>query len=120
MSFRTARSALSKELAAVVAWLTANVLSGVVVMGLYRTSPRAASKPVIRDLLPSSARWWVAFGPLPVIVGLWTYLAWREDGLLNMRRRLPTTPVLFPGDRDRPRQAQHLPAGAGRHRVAAP
>jgi hypothetical protein len=46
-------------------------------------TPRAE---LIADLLPSSARWWVAFGPLPLIVGLWAYLAWREEWLLNTRR----------------------------------
>jgi hypothetical protein len=46
-------------------------------------TPRAE---LIAELLPSSARWWAAFGPLPLIVGLWAYLAWREEGLLNMRR----------------------------------
>ena len=46
-------------------------------------TPRAE---LIADLLPPSARWWAAFGPLPLIVGLWAYLAWREEGLLNMRR----------------------------------
>jgi hypothetical protein len=48
-------------------------------------TPRAE---LIADLLPPSARWWAAFGPLPLIVGLWAYLAWREEGLLNMRRAL--------------------------------
>ncbi|WP_319448471.1 MULTISPECIES: hypothetical protein [unclassified Mycobacterium] len=46
-------------------------------------TPRAE---LIADLLPPSARWWAAFGPLPLIVALWAYLAWREEGLLNMRR----------------------------------
>jgi hypothetical protein len=36
--------ALTAICTAVVAWLTANVLSGVVVMVLYRTNPRAASR----------------------------------------------------------------------------
>jgi hypothetical protein len=40
---------------------------------------------VIDGLLPSSARWWVALGPLPLILGLWTYLAWRQGGLAHMR-----------------------------------
>jgi hypothetical protein len=43
---------------------------------------------LIAELLPSSARWWVAFGPLPLIFGLWAYLAWRERGLAHMRKIL--------------------------------
>ena len=43
---------------------------------------------LIAELLPSSARWWVAFGPLPLIFGLWAYLAWREHGLAHMRKIL--------------------------------
>ena len=42
----------------------------------------------IDELLPASARWWAALSPLPLIVGLWTYLAWRENGLTHMRRFL--------------------------------
>ena len=41
---------------------------------------------LIDELLPSSARWWVALGPLPLIVGLWAYLAWRQNGLVHMRK----------------------------------
>jgi hypothetical protein len=45
--------ALTAICTAVVAWLTANVLSGVVVMVLYRTSPRAASQLVVRTMVES-------------------------------------------------------------------
>lgn len=39
----------------------------------------------IADLLPSSARWWAAFGPLPVIAVIWAVEAWRHGGLKHMR-----------------------------------
>ena len=47
---------------------------------------------VIADLLPAGARWWAAFGPLPVIAVIWAYEAWRHDGLgayppVSRRRR---------------------------------
>jgi hypothetical protein len=48
--------ALTAICTAVVAWLTANVLSGVVVMVLYRTSPRAASQLVVRTMVESFYR----------------------------------------------------------------
>lgn len=44
--------------------------------------PRAE---VIQNLLPPGARWWVAFGPLPVIAGIWAYQAWRLDGFTHLR-----------------------------------
>lgn len=40
----------------------------------------------IADLLPSSARWWAAFGPLPVIAVIWAVEAWRHGGLKHMRK----------------------------------
>ena len=43
---------------------------------------------LIDELLPSSARWWAALGPLPLIVGLWAFMAWRQNGLVHMRRFL--------------------------------
>ncbi|WP_156432882.1 hypothetical protein [Mycobacterium sp. M26] len=39
----------------------------------------------IADLLPSSARWWAAFGPLPFIAAIWAFEAWRHGGLKHMR-----------------------------------
>jgi len=42
----------------------------------------------IAGLLPSSARWWAAFGPLPVIWAIWAIEAWRHGGLKHMRRFL--------------------------------
>jgi len=42
----------------------------------------------IAGLLPSSARWWAAFGPLPVIWAIWPIEAWRHGGLKHMRRFL--------------------------------
>lgn len=43
---------------------------------------------VIKDLLPASARWWAAFGPLPLIAALWAYQAWRLDGFVHIREFL--------------------------------
>ncbi len=45
--------------------------------------PRAQ---LIAELLPSSARWWAAFGPLPVIAAIWGFEAWRHGGLKHMRK----------------------------------
>jgi hypothetical protein len=42
----------------------------------------------IAELLPSSARWWAAFGPLPVIAAIWAVEAWRHGGLKHMRKFL--------------------------------
>ena len=42
----------------------------------------------IAGLLPSSARWWAAFGPLPAIWAIWAIEAWRHGGLKHMRRFL--------------------------------
>lgn len=40
----------------------------------------------IAELLPSSARWWAAFGPLPIIAVIWAVEAWRHGGLKAMRK----------------------------------
>ena len=40
---------------------------------------------VIHHLVPPAARWWVAFGPLPAIAGIWAYQAWRLDGFVHLR-----------------------------------
>ena len=45
-------------------------------------TPRAQ---VIADALPSSARWWAAFGPLPIIAAIWAFEAWRRDGFTHVR-----------------------------------
>ena len=42
----------------------------------------------IADLLPASARWWAAFGPLPVIAAIWAFEAWRRGGLVHVREFL--------------------------------
>lgn len=42
----------------------------------------------IAELLPASARWWAALGPLPLIVGLWAYLARRQSGFVHMSKFL--------------------------------
>ena len=43
---------------------------------------------LIDELLPSSARWWAALGPLPLIFGLWAFMAWHQNGLVHMRKFL--------------------------------
>ena len=43
---------------------------------------------VIADLVPPSARWWVAFGPLPVIAVIWAYQAERRGGFTMLREFL--------------------------------
>ena len=40
---------------------------------------------VIRGLVPPGARWWVAFGALPVITLIWAYQAWRHEGFSYLR-----------------------------------
>lgn len=40
---------------------------------------------VIRGLVPPGARWWVAFGALPVITLIWAYQAWRHEGFGYLR-----------------------------------
>ncbi|OBG87615.1 hypothetical protein A5699_18860 [Mycobacterium sp. E802] len=44
------------------------------------------SAQVIAELVPPSARWWVAFGPLPVIAAIWAYEAYRRGGFVEIRR----------------------------------
>ena len=39
----------------------------------------------IAELVPSTARWWVAFGPLPVIAAIWAYQAKRLGGFTQLR-----------------------------------
>ncbi len=48
-------------------------------------TPRAE---VIRDVVPSGARWWAAFGPLPIIAAVWAFEAWRRDGFTHVREFL--------------------------------
>lgn len=57
--------------------------------------PRAQ---VIADVLPSNARWWAAFGPLPVIAAIWAFSAWRLDGFTHIRDFLSGTDDV-PGSR---------------------
>lgn len=40
---------------------------------------------VIGELLPAGARWWAAFGPVPVIALIWVIEAWRRDGFTHLR-----------------------------------
>jgi hypothetical protein len=42
----------------------------------------------IADLVPPSARWWVAFGPLPVMAVNWAYQAKRHGGFTMLREFL--------------------------------
>lgn len=46
------------------------------------------SGQVIGQLVPPSARWWVAFGPLPVIAAIWAYQAHRHGGFAALQRHL--------------------------------
>lgn len=48
------------------------------------------STDVIADFVPSSARWWVAFGPLPIVGAMWVYAAARHGGFSAMRRMFET------------------------------
>ncbi len=48
-------------------------------------TPRAE---VIADLVPPHARWWAAFGPLPVIALVWAITAWRHQGFIAIREFL--------------------------------
>lgn len=48
-------------------------------------TPRAE---VIGGLVPSGARWWAAFGPLPLIAAIWAFEAWRRDGFTHVREFL--------------------------------
>jgi hypothetical protein len=50
--------------------------------------PRAQ---VIAAVLPPNARWWAAFGPLPVIAAIWAFGAWRLDGFTHIRDFLSGT-----------------------------
>ena len=43
---------------------------------------------VIHELVPNGARWWVAFGPIPIIVAVWAYEAWRLGGFGHVREFL--------------------------------
>jgi len=52
--------------------------------------PRAQ---LIAELLPSSARWWAAFGPLPIIAAIWGVEAWRHGGLKHMRKFLSDSAI---------------------------
>lgn len=48
-------------------------------------TPRAH---VIADLLPPGSRWWAALGPLPIIVAIWAFEAWKYDGFTHIREFL--------------------------------
>ena len=47
--------------------------------------PRAE---VIADVVPPGAKWWAAFGPLPVITIVWVLTAWHCDGFMRAREFL--------------------------------
>lgn len=44
-------------------------------------------REVIADLLPSWARWFAAFGVLPVLAGIWWFEVRRHDGLAALRQQ---------------------------------
>jgi len=47
---------------------------------------------LIAELVPPSARWWVAFGPLPIIAAIWAYQAKRLGGFTQLREFLTDDP----------------------------
>ena len=55
--------------------------------------PRAQ---VIAELVPPDARWWMAFGPLPVIAVIWAYQASRLGGFTQLREFLADSPAQPP------------------------
>lgn len=44
------------------------------------------SAEAIAEMVPPSARWWVAFGPLPAVWAIWAYEAWRHGGFATLRQ----------------------------------
>lgn len=46
------------------------------------------SAELIAELVPPSARWWVVFGPLPVVALIWAYEAKRHGGFTAIGRLL--------------------------------
>lgn len=49
-------------------------------------------RELIAELVPSSARWWVAFGPIPIIASIWAYQAKRHGGFTQLREFLAGEP----------------------------
>ena len=47
---------------------------------------------IIAELVPPSARWWVAFGPLPIIAAIWAYQAKRLGGFTQLSEFLTDDP----------------------------
>ncbi|MDX1884924.1 hypothetical protein [Mycolicibacterium sp. 120270] len=47
----------------------------------------------IAELVPSTARWWVALGPLPVIAAIWAYQAKRHGGFTQLREFISAGPT---------------------------
>jgi hypothetical protein len=54
---------------------------------------------LIAELVPPSARWWVAFGPLPIIAAIWAYQAKRLGGFTQLREFLADDPTPPPTPR---------------------
>jgi len=52
---------------------------------------------VIRELVPQGSRWWVAFGPLPVIAMLWAYEVRQYGGFAQVRGFLADDEPAAPG-----------------------
>ena len=48
---------------------------------------------LIAELVPPSAHWWVAFGPLPIIAAIWAYRAKRLGGFTQLREFLADDPT---------------------------
>lgn len=49
---------------------------------------------LVAELVPANARWWVAFGPLPVIGAIWAYQAKRLGGFTQLREFAAADPPL--------------------------
>ncbi|MDH6198506.1 vacuolar-type H+-ATPase subunit I/STV1 [Mycobacterium frederiksbergense] len=64
------------------------------------------SAEVIAELVPPSAKWWIVFGPLPIVAAIWAYQAHRHGGFAAIRRfSEDDSPAALPGtprDNDAP------------------
>ena len=63
--------------------LDAALVDGPLTLATLDGVPR---EDVIAEIVPAGARWWLAFGPLPLITGLWASEAWHHGGLVGLRR----------------------------------
>lgn len=56
------------------------------------------SAELIAEIVPPDARWWLAFGALPLIAAVWAYQAWQHGGLVELRRFLRAVSEPEPSD----------------------